>query len=72
MKNLKLFCLIILSVIFLAGAESYAYPRYRIHRVIHRVRPTYYPTLVTSYYIVKRPKIFHRHHGRVIRKVIYY
>ncbi|MCX6165097.1 MAG: hypothetical protein NTU73_09630 [Ignavibacteriae bacterium] len=72
MKNLKLFLLVILVVIFLASAESFAYPRYRICRVVHKVRPVYHSTVVRTYYVVKKPKTYHRHHKKVIRRVIYY
>lgn len=72
MKNLKLFLLIILTVIFFTGVESFAYPRYRICRVVHKVRPVYRTTVVRTYYVVKKPKIHHRHHKKVIRKIIYY
>jgi hypothetical protein len=72
MKNLKLFLLIFIAAIFITSAESFAYPRHRIWRVTHRVRPVYRTTVVRTYYVVKKPKIYHRHHKRVIRRVIYY
>lgn len=80
MKHIKLLLLIIISVIFLSGAESFAYPRHRIHRY-YRVRPVYHTiyvrpvhhrVVVKKYYVVKRPKIYHKHHRRVVRRVIYY
>jgi len=62
MKNLKLLFLIILVMIFLTGAESIAYPRHRMCRVVHKVRSAYYTTVVRTYYVVKKLKIHHRHH----------
>lgn len=72
MKNFRLFTLIILAFFFLTGAESYAYPRHRVCRVVYRVSPIYHTRVVRTYYIVKKTKKYHRHHKRIIRKVIYY
>jgi hypothetical protein len=71
MKNLRLSVLIIIAVILLTSAESFSYPRHRIHRY-YRVRPVYHTAVVRTYYVVKKPKIHHKHHKKVIRRVIYY
>jgi hypothetical protein len=78
MKNLKMLLLITIAVIFFASAESFAYPRHRIHRY-YRHRPVYtsiivrpvHHRIVKKYYVVKRPNIYHRHHRKVVRRVIY-
>jgi hypothetical protein len=80
MKKIKFLLLLVIAVIFFAGAESFAYPRHRIHRY-YRVRPYYHkvfvrqvqhPIVVKKYYVVRKPKIYHRHHKRIIRRVVYY
>jgi len=71
MKKTKILILIILAAFLFTAAESFARPRYRTCRVVHRVYPSYY-TGYTAYVIVKRPKKIHKHHKKIIRKVIYY
>jgi hypothetical protein len=71
MKNLKLLLLIIIAVMFFASSDSFAYPRHRYHRY-YRVRPVYHTAVVKTYYVVKKPKIYHRHHRKVIRRVVLY
>jgi hypothetical protein len=72
MKKTKFLILIILTAFLFTAADSFAHPRYRVCRVVHRVYPSYYSGYITKYYVVKKPKIIHRHHKKVIRKVIYY
>jgi hypothetical protein len=72
MKKTKFLLLIILSLILFAAGESYAHPRYRTCRVVHRVYPSYYSGYTTTYYIVKKPKIIIRHHKKIVHRVIYY
>jgi len=70
MKKTKLLIFIILAVFLLSAAESFAYPRYRTCKVVRRVYPSYYTgCTTTSYYVVKKPKIKHRHHKKVITRV---
>lgn len=72
MKKLKLVILILMASFLFTSAESFAYPRHRVHRVVYRVRPVHHTVVVKKYYVVRKPKIHHRHHKRVIRRVIYY
>jgi len=72
MRKTRLLILIILAVFLLSATESFAYPRYRTCRVVRRVYPSYYTGYTTTYYVVKKPKIKHRHHKKVITRIIYY
>ncbi|MBI5402225.1 MAG: hypothetical protein HY959_02395 [Ignavibacteriae bacterium] len=71
MKITKFFMLIIIAAFLFTAAESFAGPRYRTCRVVKRVYPAYYSGF-TTYVIVKKPKKIHKHHKKIIRKVIYY
>jgi hypothetical protein len=70
MKNLKMFFLVMVAIILLATSESFSYPRHRIYRAYRF--PVYNTGVVRTYYVVKKTKLHHKHHKKIIRRIIYY